>query len=101
MVCQVGAANLGAFHSVNPLWRGSHLRVPTHHHSNHQALPLHHHLSDPQKHVRRTRAARRFGSCRKENKLLCGFWIKSAGCSGNAKGLIELQEFVCDLNILN
>ncbi len=60
-VCRV-VANLKAWvHSVDPLWRGSHFRVPAHHHSNHMAFPLHHDFSDPQKHIRRTRAAHCLG----------------------------------------
>lgn len=68
-VCGVVDAHLGAgVHSVHPLLGGSHLRVPAHHHPNQVAVPLHHHLSHPQKHVRRTRAARRLWGCREEEE---------------------------------
>lgn len=65
---QQSAADLGhGINSVNPLLRGSQLRVPAHHHPNHIALILHDHLSNSQEYVRRTRAAHRFGGCSKES----------------------------------
>lgn len=69
-------------HSVNPFWRSSQFRVPAHHYSNHVAFCLQHHLSDPQKHIRGTRAARRLGCCcdkdREEiTELTWHAWIRS------------------------
>lgn len=63
---EAAAADLrDGVYSVNPLLRGSQLRVPAHHHANHMALGLHHHLSNSQEHVRRTGTAHRFGGCKK------------------------------------
>ena len=76
-VCvELWAAHLGAgIHSVHPLLGGSHLRVPAHHNPDQVPVPLHHHFSHPQKHVRRTRAARCLWGCReeeeKENPVCC------------------------------
>lgn len=58
-------SNLRAgIHPVFPLWRGSHFRVPAHHHPDHMTLPLHHYFSNPQKHVRWTGAADCLGGCK-------------------------------------
>ena len=68
-MCRVLAANLRVgIHSVDPLCRRSHLRVPAHHHTNHMAFPFHHHLADPQKHIQGPGAAHLLGGCRYEEK---------------------------------